>query len=46
VEGPDDAKIGVLAMGSVVSTFREAMDCLAAEPAKLMALRAFPSRLS
>jgi len=41
VEGPADAKIGVLAMGSVVSTFREAMDCLGAEPARLIALRAF-----
>lgn len=41
VEGPDDAQIGVLAMGSVVSTFREAIDCLDAEAAKLIALRAF-----
>lgn len=41
VEGPNDAQIGVLAMGSVVSTFREAMDCLDAEAAKLIALRAF-----
>lgn len=41
VEGPADARIGVLAMGSVVSTFREAMDCLGAEPARLITLRAF-----
>lgn len=41
VEGPADARIGVLAMGSVVSTFREAMECLGAEPARLIALRAF-----
>ncbi|OJX81340.1 hypothetical protein [Magnetospirillum sp. 64-120] len=41
VEGPADARIGVLAMGSVVSTFREAMDCLGAAPAKLIALRSF-----
>ncbi|MCA1907612.1 MAG: hypothetical protein LDL39_04550 [Magnetospirillum sp.] len=41
VEGPADARIGVLAMGSVVSTFREAMECLGADPARLIALRAF-----
>lgn len=41
VDGPADAKIAVLAMGSVVSTFREAMECLGDAPARLIALRAF-----
>ena len=42
VEGPEGAKLGVLAMGSVVSTFREAMECLGGrKKARLIALRAF-----
>lgn len=42
VEGPENAKIGVLAMGSVVSTFREALDTLKTrKKAKLINLRAF-----
>lgn len=42
VEGPDDARIGVLAMGSVVATFQEAMESLPSkQKAKLIKLRAF-----
>ncbi|TNC98281.1 MAG: porAH [Stygiobacter sp.] len=42
VEGPENARIGVLAMGSVVSTFREALDTLKTKKkAKLINLRAF-----
>ncbi|HSV28479.1 MAG TPA: pyruvate ferredoxin oxidoreductase [Candidatus Omnitrophota bacterium] len=42
VEGPADAKIGVLAMGSVVSTFQEAMETgLSKKKAKLIKLRTF-----
>ena len=42
VEGTPEAKIGVLAMGSVVSTFRAAMDEQATGPAaKLITLRCF-----
>ncbi|MGE5546020.1 MAG: pyruvate ferredoxin oxidoreductase [Solirubrobacterales bacterium] len=42
VHGPAEAKIGVLAMGSVVSTFHEAMDTLPSrKKAKLIKLRAF-----
>lgn len=42
VEGPEQARIGVLAMGSIVSTFREAMDLFPAKPAaRLISLRAF-----
>lgn len=42
VEGPAEARIGVLAMGSVVSTFREAMEELPSrKKARLINLRAF-----
>ncbi len=42
VDGDPDAKIGVLAMGSVVSTFREAMETLpGGKKAKLINLRTF-----
>ncbi|CAA7618078.1 pyruvate ferredoxin oxidoreductase [Magnetospirillum sp. UT-4] len=42
VEGPEDARIGVLAMGSLVSTFEEAMEVLPGrKKAKLIKLRAF-----
>lgn len=42
IDGPEDATIGVLAMGSVVSTFAEAMEVLPDNrKAKLIKLRAF-----
>ncbi|MEW5728109.1 MAG: pyruvate ferredoxin oxidoreductase, partial [Pseudomonadota bacterium] len=42
VEGPAEARIGVLAMGSVVSTFREALEELPSrKKARLINLRAF-----
>lgn len=42
VEGPEDATVGVLAMGSVVSTFREAMEVLPdSRKAKIIKLRTF-----
>lgn len=42
VEGPADARIAVLAQGSVVSTFREAMETIAPKKkARLINLRAF-----
>lgn len=42
VDGPAEAKIGVLAMGSVVSTFREAMETMPGKKkAKLIKLRSF-----
>ncbi len=42
VDGPADAKVGVLAMGSVISTFREAMEILPnGNTTKLINLRCF-----
>ncbi|MBR9970500.1 hypothetical protein [Magnetospirillum sulfuroxidans] len=42
VEGPKDARIGVLAMGSLVSTFRAAMEgTQTSAPGRLINLRAF-----
>ncbi|MFV0358302.1 pyruvate ferredoxin oxidoreductase [Tropicimonas sp.] len=41
VEGPDDARIGIIAMGSTVGTLRAGLANNAGAPARLIKLRAF-----